>query len=125
MSTVDFNGAYLLCGTIQVSTLLWIACQCLWIFNKNSIEKVFNADYISYIPTLLILIGIIQFSMGLVMVIYEFDYSDNFVFEGLALCQQASYFVIILLLGGIVPSIKQEYDKNKNKFKFLLVCSNE
>ena len=50
-------------------------------------------------------------------------WSDNFVFEGLALCQQAVYFVMILYVGGIYD--QQYYDNNIKTNKHLNVCFNQ
>ena len=121
------QDSYLICGSIQFCTsLLLIVCECLWIC-KYSNEEVFNQDYIKHIPKLLFINGIIQCLMGFTMMVYsnqiDVTYSDeNLIFEGLGLCQQASYLIITFLLGGIVPYIQHLYDNHKKKCMIFWVC---
>ena len=84
--------------------------------------KTFKTRYGPHIGNLLFLNGIIQCLMTIIMMInaYYEDFSHRFVFEGLALCQQGTYYVIILFIGGVYN--QQLYDKNIINIRRLIVC---
>ena len=78
-------------------------------------------QYGAYIGISFGIIGFIQFLMGITVFINLICQHINqmFVFEGLALCQQALYFIIILLVGGVYD--ETGYDNNKR----VKVCLHE
>ena len=124
MSTVNVNhDVYLITGIAH-----YISTSCLIILATTFHTKwfpvsVFNTKYGSRIAKLLFMIGIIQCSMSIIMMYnaYHIDHSHNLIFEGLALCQQASYHILLILIGGIYK--EQQYDDNIKRIKLLLVCN--
>ena len=110
---------YKACGIAQASTLVFMVLMYAWTQVKS-----FERDPWSCIATLLTINGIIQFAMGVPMIIWAYlNNSHVFIFEGLGSCQQASYFFIILSMGRGIPKIGQIYS-NKWIFSGIIVCFN-
>ena len=119
--TAVSDTAYFTAGWIQ---LLSTFCLLIPAFIFRSQLRIFNVKYGKSIGYLLLINGVIQCLMGIIMMINStyLNFARNFVFESLALLQQALYYRIISLIGGIYNEAK--YEKIIKKIGPLPVCSN-
>ena len=117
---------------LGVFELLFVAIMTLIITipifcDKDFRIKIFSEyKYGKYIGKLFIITGIIQCAMASTMSINSFETAalHMFVFEGFALCQQALYFIIILLVGGVYNENGYDSKATRNKVNlfFFILC---
>ena len=122
MSSEDIDTGYFFTGLIQI---LWISILALPAYVYRSNVAVFQVKkYGSTIRRLLFISGAIQALMGSIMIINSMhpQFSENFVFESLALSQQHAYHYTVLSIAGIYNEQKYGNDKAPRIVKMLTVC---
>ena len=114
MTTEDRDGKYLACGIAQSLTLLLMIIMCC------CRAPVCPLTPISRISIFLDINGMLQFAMGLCMLIWVYysghgqhDSLGGFEFEFFGSLQQALYFFIILSMGECITDLKQKYNNNR------------
>ena len=117
---------YLLFGLIHLFITSVVIIVAIIKRGKIIQSEVWNINkYGKYIVILLFINFIIQCVMSITMIINGF-HSDRFlgfVFESLALFQQASYCFMIFFMGGLFN--ESVYDNNKIAIPISIVCFNE
>ena len=118
------SQAYLIAGIIYLIisflSLIFIA-TCIKFYSV----KIFNKTnkYGSYIGISLLIAAIIRCLMDITMIVNSFhlDSFYYYLFESLELCQQLSYIMIILFVGGIYD--QQRYNQASIKKRVIWISS--
>ena len=112
-------------GYVYLVVSCFLPCVAGCVVGKETVKPK-RHNYGAWVRTLLFINAGIQFIMAMTFLIYAVILviaNNDLVFEAIALCQQLSYHLTILSIGGIYRF--KYYHHHINKIKSIVVCSNQ